>query len=650
MEFKKILEERFCAIKNEKIALYVSAVDGTEIVEAFENFRVQGIMDAYPVVKEAYGKRLLSFEAAVAEGVENIIIVTRKGNYEVIRKRIAGFCRKNNIKLYALTGERLYVGMPYPERTVHPSFYTSKAELETKIDRNALVFFQMKDTLCTSIFWDKADADVILENKTAENKIEALKRSIVIRQDMLEAIQYAQKNGKEVILLNDTDYDAQILSHILCEMGMEGLKESVLDDRKEKAWLEHCKERAAGKNALFVGNPDLMQEFNCQVIPFDMFRVYSCKEMLSVSVYASMLDQETTPYDRVKIMQFATRLFNSPYKLTMSGGMGHVGEPSDIAYLFAAPYVIDFFRWFLKELCREKIDYVILSARDGYLLEKLYKDFLKYSEHTQYPEAVYVYTSRISSLLAGYESEADIQKAAEHPFLGGMEDMLLNRFEVPQEKIIPYDYDKKEDMGQYVLKHKDIILERSRKTRENYISYLNTINLTRHSRIAFFDLAASGSCQLFLEKLMQKKMCGLYFCRLETTDREKQSLDIKSCYCDDEMLIANMLFLETIFSSPEPNFRRIDDSGNPRFGRETRSGQQMVYCMELQKGIEDYCRQWFAVVGDDFLTMDKKMYNCYFLDFLYKDYTIIENDVFNYYVQEDEYNFSCSDLGNLYRY
>ena len=451
--------------------------------------------------------------------------------------------------------------------------------------------------------------------------------------------------------MNDTEYNAEIVFYVLRQIKVDKERICILNQKKEKTWLDLCRERMEGKNALFVGDPFLMKEFRCCVMPFDVFRVYSCKEMLGISAYAVLLNQTTTLYDRIKIMQFATTLFNSPYRLTVSGGLGHIGAPKDIAYLFVAPYVIDFLQWFLKELCCEKVECLLLGARDGYLLEKLYKDYLKHTKYEKYPEAIYVYTSRNSTLLAGYETEADIIRAVEQPFLGGMEDMLLYRFEVPPEKIIPYDYTTMEDRKQYILKHKESIFENSRHARDNYYSYLdNLVRKKRYSKIAFFDLAASGSCQLFLERFIGQKILGLYFCRLKTTDQKKALLNIKSCYGENKTLVANMLFLETIFSSPEPNFRGVDDSGALCFGAETRNKQQIVYCMELQEGIEEYCRQWFEVVGDDFLTMEKTMHNDYFLDFLYKDYTIIENDIFNYYIEEDENVFSCSNLGNLYRY
>ena len=105
-----ILQEfahRFRTCKNKRIVFYLREYDPTPIFQNFPDYHFIGVMDKYMDSGTAYGKEILSFERVLELQADVIIIASDPAFYELIRSRIAGFCRDSGIQLYTVDGAKL---------------------------------------------------------------------------------------------------------------------------------------------------------------------------------------------------------------------------------------------------------------------------------------------------------------------------------------------------------------------------------------------------------------------------------------------------------------------------------------------------------------------------------------------------------------
>ena len=518
----------------------------------------------------------------------------------------------------------------------HPALWLREDELRQKTECCQRVCMPVHQILWTLLLEDASDG--------MSDKKMALDKRIIPRKKMVGLCCEIWEKGKGLFLINDTGLDKAFVKEILKRIGISGYTELYsLQEAGNSGILED-------KNTLFIGNPKLLGLATGLVHQFDIGRIYSVWELSRLSVYCHNLKKETREnrYTQLKREVFCAKMFDSPFCLAEKQGKGVITSARDIGFNIVAPYVCDFLIWFLKKIKEIGTDHILFGARDGYLMKQLYELAVKKLGLRGMPDGTYLYVSRLASLVNSINGDEDIRAASKPSFGGGMEDLLINRFLLEPWEVEAYDYEKMEDRDTYVLRHKDRILKRAEECRECYKTYIDKLNLTGFENIAFFDLAASGSCQKYLEKVLGHGLKGFYFYRLTGGDKEKNALDIEAFGERLASVEANMLFMEIIFSSPEGTFQRIGPGGEIITIRDSRTEEQRKYCEDMQKGILEYCELVLEIMGrledceEDSLKED-------FLDYLYKGHTVIKVKEFEKYVQVDEFQYECFDVGNLYR-
>lgn len=634
---KKERDKHFYKYKDAKITLYVSGIKADDIVASFEEYHIIGIMDAYPVIESVYGKPLLTFEAAMQAQVEIIIIISPINFYEIIRKRLSRFCHQYNIKLFTLEGVKLALDEEFLPELCHPAFWLKEEELRQKIRCHKIIYIPIHQILWT----------ILQEGENAEKGKgkNSLEKRIFPREAMISLCCEIWKSGKKLILVNNTGLDKSLVNETLKKIGV--LEYTALYSMEEIN--KYC--LIENEDSLFIGNPDKIKKGEAVTWQFDIGKIYSVRELFQHSVYSNKLlkKNEVTPYSRLKKDLFCARMFDSPFCLIEENGKGVIENAKDIGFCIVAPYVCDFVIWFLKKVKHDRIDHILFGARDGYLMERLYDLAVEKLGLKEMPDRTYLYISRQACLVNGIKEDKDILGALRPSFSGGMEDLLINRFLIEPTDVELYNYEKMEDKEAYILRHRKKILEKAAECRRHYEAYIKKMNLEKFKKIAFFDLAASGSCQKYLQKMMDTPLRGYYFYRIESEDKEKRELDIKAFGEKLPSVEANMLFMETVFSSPEGTFQRIGSDGQIITIKDSRTEGQKRYCEEIQQGILEYCGLVFDIIG--------KLEDCYeeelqddFLDYLYKGYTVINEKEFRKYIQVDEFQYECFDVGNLYRW
>lgn len=291
-----------------------------------------------------------------------------------------------------------------------------------------------------------------------------------------------------------------------------------------------------------------------------------------------------------------------PYVCNALGKDFRIQNDYEMGRQILGPIMARFMLFIIQEVQNAPDSCVLFGARDGYIFEKMYRfysDF--YKEEQRFPKGKYVYTSRASCVAASLTSKEDILYAMGLPFSGPMEDMLIQRFLVEEEEVLPRE-DGITDV-QYVLLHKDRILRSGMRQKEYYQRYLSR-EIPLQKDLFFVDFWASGTCQLYLEKLLGRKLVGLYLRHMRTGDPLKEGLNIVSMYPvePDEKDLYHLdevyILLEGIVTSPKSTVKCFDGDGSPVFYEEKRTQEELGLIRRIQQGILDYFKDYITRGGD----------------------------------------------------
>ena len=107
--------------------------------------------------------------------------------------------------------------------------------------------------------------------------------------------------------------------------------------------------------------------------------------------------------------------------------------------------------------------------------------------------------------------------------------------------------------------------------------------------------------------------------------------------------------MECVFTSPDPPAAAFDQEGNLVYAQEKRSKEEVAYCGKLQEGVFAYVSQLADVAGS-LEGLDVTEADDSYLDYLYPDFTEIQNEIFHQYIVKDEFLGYESHVGRLYRY
>jgi hypothetical protein len=298
---------------------------------------------------------------------------------------------------------------------------------------------------------------------------------------------------------------------------------------------------------------------------------------------------------------FVAKLFHDPFQFEDKDRNIKVRDASEVGYLFCAPMIFDFTDWFGQQIQNDKIKNIWFSARDGYLIQKVFAKL--------YPSVKtdYYLISRISAIRAGVESEADIAYVDGMKFSGKLEDNLAARFGIDVKDIAEDDVNP---AAEGLLRYKVSIQKAAAIKRSNNRKYIETLHM-REGAIAFFDFVAKGTSQMYARRLVSEQMKGFYFLQLEPDYMKDKNLDIEPFYTEAEReesaVFDNYYILETLLTSPDPSVVEFDENGNPVYAAETRSKKDIACFMRAQRGILEYADRYLEICPSKERKINKKL-------------------------------------------
>jgi len=641
-----------------KTAIYGLGTETEKALAVLDGaYEIIGLLDGFTEEGALYGKPIISLQYAVQKKVELIIAVARPGSCKAIAKRIGSFCKENRIALIDIRGKDLLAENRASYDFTHTDGVT-KRQLKDKLSEAEVVSFDLFDTLIMRQTLSSDDVirhvdcslrekgihieefcgrrlsgekalsrhtaptlteiydNVLLktDNNSVSNGITAEMladlewnidfKLIVPRYEVCDLFRESVACGKRVYVVSDSYYSGSQLAEILEKCGIteytDILSSSDYGTGKTRELFRILKDKEKGRKILHIGD-----DITADVESAAQWGIASCLLPSGLDLWEAVGNLGLAGHtnllsDCLRIGMFISKIFNSPFQFETEDKHIKISDAYDIGYLLCGPMISDFVFWFYQQVREQKLKNIWFSARDGYLIKKMYEYLVK-SCH-QEDKSVYFLTSRTAAIRAGIQDEEDIRHVDGMKFSGTLEENLKERFGIETEHL--------SNDGVGLLKYKNVILDNARKQYHNYREYIAGLHMGKGD-IAFFDFVAKGTCQMFIQRLVDDHMKGFYFLQLEPEYMIDKELDIQPFYFMEETdagaIYDNYYILETLLTAPHPSVREFDEKGEPVFAKETRSGKSIRCFERAQEGIFDYFRTYMKLCSEPERTVNKEL-------------------------------------------
>lgn len=585
--------------KSEKLVLYGTGIHTEAVVKNCYGFQFAGLMDAAKTGEKLWGLTVLSCDEVLEMGVTCVVVVARPAVHAIIYKRIQAWSEKNGILVCDIYGRNLADKIRDRKKEL-PYFAFSYESLIEEIKKHEVVSFDIFDTLLVRNVYEPVDVFSLLDREYKDslpfhfsqvrveaerelllvgepniyqiydfigkkyrlsaskcqellgNEIEKEKEVLVVRSKMCECLRYCISQGKKIYLVSDMYFTKEILQEILESVGICGYDGIIVSCdygcSKQNGLFEILKRSVGSSSWIHIGDNHELDYLAAIKSGGDAFEILSPIRMMELTTYDMLLGYLENMEIKVMLGMMAVRVFNDPFSLYHSKGMPEIKELEDFGYLFIAPLMISFMVWFFSVLKQELDSLVIFSARDGWLLQKIYHMFKESYKLEKVPQDIYLLISRKAVCMVADEGEI------------------------------------------------------YKEERKNYLNYLNGLELKRYKNIYFFDFMSRGTCQSKLEEIIDRKMQGVYFQRSLSGDIKKDSIQVlcffkeKNAYEKNLRIFAMCDFLECILTSPQPSFWKIDDQGYPVYEQEQRTKEQIHSVDKIHDGILEYCNTFMMIM------------------------------------------------------
>lgn len=479
--------------------------------------------------------------------------------------------------------------------------------MEYEIDRNTICLRRGMVEVFNELV--KAGKDVYITTDTYYSKKQIIYMldglDIVGYKDVLVSCEYnkGKKQGLFELLKSRVQEDADIIKNRFdVENADENAREAFGQETSSKAdSTEKDITKKTDISILHIGDDTVSDIESAECAGIESFKIYSAEELFDVVGGLGLEDDMALLSDRIKVGMLNASLFNSPFQFENSDRRIALSEAEEIGYVICAPVICDFMFWLRRKVREQEIKNVWFSARDGYLPRKLYEMMGK-------DNSIYFLTSRIAAIREGVEDTEDVKYVDSMKFFGTVEENLKVRFGIDVEDISIQAVKNKEDLetlkaskAASMIDYADVILERSKIQKRNYMNYIKKLNICQGS-IAFFDFVAKGTTQMYLQRLTSHPLKGLYFLQLEPEFMKDKGLDIEPFYSekekDDSAIFDNYYILETLLTAPHPQVMEFDEDGTPVYAKELRSEKDLKCFEKMQCGVIKYFDEYLKLVHE----------------------------------------------------
>lgn len=413
--------------------------------------------------------------------------------------------------------------------------------------------------------------DYLQQLKSVELDYES--QTLHLNPRIVPILNAALESGKTIICVSDMYLPSSFLSDLLLKNGIEGISKVYVSS-------EYRKNKGSGE--LFSQvlddygiSPDRLTHFgDNEASDYAIPRTMGISAYL-VDRYIDRFLQASSNYKYLKFFEKNDTLSSSVHLALMSE-YRYTEDIScsfwrDFAYCVGGPLAYSYVQFICKVAEAEKIDKLLFVARDGMMLQKIYKMFF-FSRYKI--DSEYVYLTRhvgIISLLEHF---------GEPTYLKTLLDWYKD--EIPE-----YRGDMSYETCLSIFNdNKNRLMDLSANARDGLIKHLLGVAGDSKS-IAIIDMATGlmSSYRFAKQILGDRIQTGIFTCSSkDNADLKHYTFLNRLSTCSDDPVVK---LSELLISSPEPPILSVNEDGSVVYGEDV-GGKGSIYS-EIDVGIVDYC-------------------------------------------------------------
>lgn len=683
-EFK----ENFSKYKSKNIVLYGIGRMTATLVGALSDYNIIGLCDRNKDLLGSivFGKKIIDREQAERDG-DILIINTAPAYWKTIFSRISDW----DIPIYYRNGQKAFIEDEIADVN-NPYWSRSLFELRKRINDFEVISFDIFNTLIQRKYLSESDLFQIIQERCPVNKLKftfAIERKRAASEagpysSLDEIYEIFQKNNgitdeerdllktfefetdkqfitgrstlveicnkienRELILVSDMYYSSDQIKVLLDYIGLNISKAKMYvscELKKTKAdgtlWA-YISDKYKDRKILHIGDDQDSDIDQPKRNGIEVYYIMSPSMMLEKSSICGISGYVTNTFSSVILGLISKELFCDPFGLCKTKGHIFFHNSETLGYCLFGPLMFVFNKWLISKAKERRINNLLFFSREGYFLTEEYNTLVSLlGEETA--KAHYFYISRRAAMNASIIDENDIIEVAGFPYRGSFKQYMNDRFNVVVDDLSVNDIDvsnyqnNAESLWKLLSPYKDEILYESRKQRDNYLRYIDTLNIKKNYGIV--DSFLYGNTQYFLGKMLGNTVDGYYFLVNKSTDNKNiYNQDMFPCFQSDEDITGMnnelwefSLFIESFFTAPHGMVLYIKN-GSPVFD-EKKNNQKMFHIRnEMHKGILRFFKD--LTLYDD-VDLSEHIEN---IKFVKKMFSVFMNDGF---IKTDEFKQS----------
>jgi predicted HAD superfamily hydrolase len=454
-----------------------------------------------------------------------------------------------------------------------------------------------------------------VSNQIKEMEIETDISLIIPRKDMLVLYNTLKSLNKQLILIADSYYTREIIERILCNCGYLGYYDLLLSSetgfRKDNRTMwNYYYNKYPNINSVHVGDDDLNDTIVVEnIIKKPAHHILNGKKVYEISkLYAG--SKNNLDNRIIKGLLVNKILFNSPFNLQQNRGV-RIEDLKSYGYCLLGPIIFTYFQWLIRNI--DKNYNLLFVSREGYFLQKIYNLILdKSSKYNRNPNYYFLISKRAASVPT-IETISDIKNILSSYYEGSLKELIFDRLgcilhDNIENKFVnsPRDIDEIID---FVEPFKKEIIFNAGIEKNNYLEYINSLNLNRDNKNCIVDLGYSGTEQYYLSKLMEENIDGAYFLTSDNLKPLALNGKVFSCYNDTiydgsfskHAVFKYRFFLEAFLTSDRGKLIKFDENAEPVY---MNSGNNIDKLTEIYEGISEFISDISEISNVDIIDLD----------------------------------------------
>lgn len=617
--------------QQEPLILYGVGKNTKAVLCLTTGYSFVGLLDPNHIGEAFYGKRVLSLDE-VSELSKNIVIIARNAVVPIIFHRIEAFVRENGIHVYNYAGKQLKCdrqnGYEQPESD---EWKHSWEELLESIAQHDVISFDVFDTLLGRYVLEPEDLFSLMEREirgkgnkdvpfqelrrkaeqacgyaaSLDRIYEKMEQMGVPREDcaawynqecaweqkltfarrrMVDALSYAQSQGKRVFLTSDMYLRKSMLEKLLAAHGISGQYDLLISceeiaEKSDGALFSKLLERTGAKTVLHIGDNQLKDVDMARRMGIDGWHILSGYDLLMRSSLGSLLvEPGKTLGDRLVLGMLCANLFEDPFSLHGTKGRVVLTHPRQIGYSFVGPWTLGIVQWIGAQIEKLEIEQMIYPSRDGFLFYKVGR-IMEKMEYMPPVRQIYLKASRRALVTANIRCEEDLKAFFQNRYdfyQSGTKGESLKRWLRIEPEPLDREKDRAantpEDDFSFAVPYLPQILKAAEWERRNYLNYIRGRGIAEDQKTAIFDFTACGTVQHYFERLLEKELVGLY---VATRDHPNDmfpepghvfsAFGNVSTYQEGNQLGRVFIALESLLIDGDKTLAYINEDGEPVF-------------------------------------------------------------------------------------